>query len=160
MLVEGRPAGGEFALVRSLDIDPSALPFQLSVAPMEEDATREWRIGGYAFEPGVTTPWLSQRYSGSHVEGESRVLRILLVSGCATTNCPAAQTCRGGDCVPESATLTEVYQGGRVPPVEPPGPDCTEDGLPRRRSLLQRNAGLRRGCLRRGRPAVQRGRLR
>ena len=133
--VSGRDPGEPFVVAEELTFDPDELPLQFPVAPDDGDVERQWEVRAQAVQVGGDV-LAEQRFMGDYVEGESRVLYVILREACLGVSCSGPQTCDRGDCVPTMRTAESLpeYTGGRVP--APPAPtgcadddDCPDDGV-------------------------------
>jgi len=121
MFFEDAP-GGAFVIESAAE-----LPFQFSFAPIDGEATRQWRVSVTAEAAGGV--FIEKTARGVYVPGESRVLYMVLREPCIGQSCPEQETCTVGACVNDAWDPAEldVYRGGRVPAPDAPEVICRAD---------------------------------
>lgn len=122
MLVDGAPAAGE-----------TALPYELTLEPRDDDATSTYELVGTLFDP-TGAELTTQRARGSYVKDEGLELRLVFDDACANAICDyARETCQNGACYEPCVVPTPLGALGdrRSPPVScPETRDCPDGEAP------------------------------
>jgi hypothetical protein len=84
------------------DGEAYAFPVDITVAPVDGDATRSWAVDATATNT-VTNATATVRVRGAYVAGRTLRVSLLLEDSCAGVACSADQTCRANRC--EDAAL-------------------------------------------------------
>lgn len=116
-------------IVRSV---PLGWPFDVTVTPAGNDATRLFELEATAYDAGHQL--VSQaRLRGGYVRGDARHVTITLEDACVGISCAMGLTCRNGQCVPIGSTLGDAGMpdgGGDAGPVRcTTNAQCDDDNV-------------------------------
>jgi hypothetical protein len=105
---------------------PFAWPYDVTVTPAGDDATRLFELEATSYDAGHRV--VSQaRLRAAYVVRESRTVRVVLQDACRGVVCPPDRACRDGRCEP---IMMPIDQDAGVPGPDADGghPTCAADG--------------------------------